>query len=277
MFPLVQRFKEELQLRGCSESTICGYVRTIRELSELSGKSPDIVTDEDVRAYLLSLRARPVSVATFNLAICGISRFFHLCVPERPLPHMKRLPVPFVLPEVLTMQEVRQILNNITSLKYKTILSLIYSSGMRVSECAGLRPGDIDDKRMLIRIRQGKGHADRIAIFGKTARSLLRKYCRTYCPKDWLFKGSRQDMPLHKRCIENEFKAAVGKTGIKRHVHVHTLRHSFATHLLEAKCPLPAIQRFMGHRQIKSTLLYTHLTPSIFADIVNPLDAILPR
>ncbi|OGJ89888.1 MAG: hypothetical protein A2350_05915 [Candidatus Raymondbacteria bacterium RifOxyB12_full_50_8] len=146
----------------------------------------------------------------------------------------------------MSIEEVRQLLENITDLKYKTILSLIYSSGMRVSECAGLRPEDIDAKRMLMRIRQGKGHAARFAIFGKTALSLLCRYKRIYRPAQWLFRGIRKDLPIHRRSIQKAFRKAVMKTGIRRYVRVHTLRHSFATHLLEAKCPLPAIPAVLG-------------------------------
>jgi|WetSurMetagenome_2_1015567.scaffolds.fasta_scaffold57167_3 integrase/recombinase XerD len=275
MTPIRQRFIEELKLHGQSPNTIDVYVRAIRQLSDYYHKSPLQLTDEHIRTYLLALQEKGIAVQTYNVAAAAIKRFYQYCCPERPLPRIQQIPIPFKLPEVLSVEEVKRFLDCIVSLKYKTIFSLIYSSGLRAGECTGLRLGDIDSKRMLIHIRNAKGNKDRYAVIGNCAIELLREYFKAYRPKLWLFEGSPKERQLHVRSLQKVFKRAIADAGIKKAVRPHTLRHSFATHLLEQKCPLPAIQRFLGHKNIRSTLIYTHITPKTLADIVNPLDALM--
>ena len=272
--PNRQHFVEELKLAGFSANTIDVYVRAVRQLSDCFGKNPSVLNDNDIRSYLLHLKNN-VSVPTYNIAVTAIQHFFKLCVPQRPAPKYKLIRVPFKLPEVLSPQEIKRFLDHVTGLKYKTIFSLMYSSGMRIGECTNLKPEDIDSTRMLIHIRQAKGNKDRFTVIGETALELLRHYYTSYRPSVWLFEGMPKGTPLHVRSIQNVFKRAVRDAGIKKVIRPHTLRHSFATNLLEQRCPLPAIQRFLGHKNIDSTVIYTHISPKTLSEIINPLDALM--
>lgn len=274
MIPNRQRFYEELKLRGFSPNTIETYVRSVRQLADYFQRNPALLTDEQLRSYLLHLQHKPVSAPTYNIAVVAIHHFFKYCVATRPTPKIHQIPVSFNLPEVFSTEEVGRLLRHVGSLKYKAILSLMYSSGLRIGECTHLRPADIDIKRQFIHVRDAKGKKDRYVILGKTALHLLRQYYKTYKPQTWLFEGAQRGQRLHIRSIQKVFKRAVQDAGITKPVTPHTLRHSFATHLLEQKCPLPAIQQFLGHRCIKSTLIYTHISPKTLSDIINPLDAL---
>jgi integrase/recombinase XerD len=275
MTPIRQRFVEELKLHGQSPNTIDNYVRAVRQLADYYHKNPLDLSNEDIRKYLLHLLERGVAVQTYNTSIAAINRFFEYCVPNRTAPDIHAITVPFTLPEVLSVDEIKRLLDSVVSLKYKAAFSLMYSSGLRIGECVNLRPADIDSKRMLVRIRQAKGNKDRFAVLGTAAVSLLRQYYIAYRPRTWLFEGTPREKPLHVRSLQKVFRQAVLDADIRKSVRPHTLRHSFATHLLEQKCPLPAIQKFLGHKNIKSTLIYTHITPRTLANIVNPLDALM--
>ncbi len=272
MMPNRQRFTEELKLHGLSANTIDVYVRAVRQLSECFNKNPAFLSDENLRVYLLHLQRKPVAAQTYNIAVVAIQHFFEYCVPQRPAPKINQIPVSFSLPEVFSADEVKRLLGSVTSLKYKAILSLMYSAGVRIGECTNLRPSDIDSERMFVHVKNAKGNKDRYAILGKSALLLLRDYYKGYKPTTWLFEGAIKGKPLHIRSIQKVFRRAVRDADIKKPVTPHTLRHSFATHLLEQKCPLPAIQHFLGHKNIQSTLIYTHISPRTLAEIVNPLD-----
>lgn len=274
IIPNRQHFIEELKLAGFSANTIDVYVRSVRQLSDYLGKHPSVLNDDDIRTYLLHLKNN-VSVQTYNIAVTAIGHFYRLCVPQRPAPKYKSVRVPFKLPPVLSSQEIKLFFDHVTSLKYKTIFSLMYSSGIRIGECTNLKPQDIDSKKMLILIKQAKGNKDRFAPLGNTALGLLRHYYTSYHPSIWLFEGRPKGTPLHVRSIQKVFKQVVRDAGIQKAIRPHTLRHNFATHLLEQKCPLPAIQQFLGHRNINSTVKYTHISPKTLSEIINPLDALM--
>lgn len=274
MTPNRQRFTEELKLHGFAANTIDVYVRAVRQLADCFNKNPASLSGEEIRSYLLHLQYKAISPQTYNIAVVAIQHFFNYCVPQRPTLKINQIPVPFNLPEVFSVEEVRRLLECVTSLKYKAILSLMYSAGLRIGECTYLRPTDIDSERMVVHVKDAKGNKDRYAILGKTALSLLRDYYKKYKPTTWLFEGAVKGKQLHVRSIQKVFKRAVVDAGIKKSVRPHTLRHSFATHLLEQKCPLPAIQQFLGHKCIKSTLIYTHVSPKTLSEIINPLDAL---
>jgi site-specific recombinase XerD len=278
MTALRTRFIEELRLRGRSENTIDIYVRSVRQLSEHYKRNLLLLTDQEVRSYLLSMLDRGIAVKTYNVSCVAIRRFFAYCAtPPRTILSIKIIRDPFSLPDVLSQEEVKSLLDCVTSLKYKTILSLMYSAGLRVGESTRLRVEDIDSDRMLIHIRQSKGNKDRFVILGQTALALLREYYLSYRPKSWLFVNDRTGKPLHVRSIQHVFTKAVADAKINKIVRPHTLRHSFATHLLEQRCSLPVIQNLLGHQNIKSTLIYTHITPAATAAIINPLDAITSK
>lgn len=274
MTPNRQIFTEELKLHGFSPNSIDVYVRAVRQLSEHFSRNPAFLSDEELRSYLLHLQKKSVAASTYNVAVVAIQHFFQYCTPKRPAPKINQIPVPLSLPEVFSVEETKRLLNSVTSLKYKAIFSLMYSAGLRIGECVNLQPSDIDNKRMLVHVKNAKGKKDRYTIMGNSALLLLREYYKTCKPTKWLFEGAKKGSQLHIRNIQKIFKQAVCAAGIKKTVTPHTLRHSFATHLLEQKCPLPAIQKFLGHKNIQSTLIYTHVSPKTIADIINPLDAL---
>lgn len=217
MSPTSQRFVEELKLQGLSSNTIDVYVRSVRQLSDYFNLHPSKLTDRDIRRYLLHLREqKPYSVKSYNVAVAGIKRFYLLCHPNRPITNYRFIRPPFILPEVLSTDELKRLLQQVFSLKYQAIFALMYSSGLRVGECVHLKPDDIDSKRMLIRIRQSKGQKDRYTILGKTALALLRNYFKTYRPQVWLFEGKPASNPLHIRSVQKVFKKAVKMAGIKK-------------------------------------------------------------
>jgi site-specific recombinase XerD len=175
------------------------------------------------------------------------------------------------LPEVLSQQEITKILNATENLKHKAIIITIYSAGLRISEAINLKIKDIDSNRMQIRVEQAKGKKDRYTLLGNKTLEILRKYVAEYKPKIWLFEGSKGEQ-YAPRSIQEILKKSVSKTDIKKRISVHTLRHSFATHLLEAGTDLRYIQSLLGHANSKTTEIYTHITTKGFDQIKNPLD-----
>jgi len=270
----LQRFTEELQLRGLTESTIDVYTRTILVLERFYQKPPLKVSDEEIRKYLLYCRnRRRLALTSYNVTVAALRCFFSALQPDRVL-HIRAIRPPQVLPEVLSPEEVKKILKSAKNLKYKTIFTLMYSAGLRIGECVHLKVTDIDRARMLVLVRQGKGRKDRTTILSPYTLKLLEAYYRQYQPKTWLFQGFPKTSPLHIRSVQMVFRKAVQKAEISRKIIPHTLRHSFATHLLEQGCPLPAIQNFLGHTRISTTVLYTHITSNVLAQISSPLDAL---
>lgn len=269
----LQRFTEELQLRGLSENTIDVYTRAVKQLERFCGKSALDITDEELRSFLLHSRNRGLSLKTYNVTIVAIRCFYEALQPDRVI-RIKTVRPPVILPEVLSPEEVKRLLKAAKSLKYKAIFTLMYSAGLRIGECVHLKVTDIDRSRMLIIVHQGKGRKDRTTILSPYALKLLETYYRQYRPTTWLFQGFPKTKPMHIRSVQTVFRQAVKTAGITRKIIPHTLRHSFATHLLEQGCPLPAIQNFLGHVRISTTVLYTHITSTVLSKINSPLDAL---
>ena len=178
------------------------------------------------------------------------------------------------LPVVLSMEEVRTVLSAVTNLKHKTILTVIYSGGLRISEAVRLKVTDIDSERMTIRVRQGKGKKDRYTLLAKGTLELLRIYWKQHHPKDWLFPGEDVSVPLSVSTVQKALRDTVMRTGIRKRCSVHTLRHSFATHLLEHGTDLYYIQQLLGHASPRTTTVYLHLSRKDLSLITNPLDRI---
>ena len=176
------------------------------------------------------------------------------------------------LPVVLSKKEVFKILNCLKNLKHRTLLFLTYSAGLRVSEVVRLKVGDIDSERMLIHIRQGKGSKDRYSILSQVALDELREYGKRYKLTNWIFPGAKKDKHITKRTAQRVFKKACKKADIKKDVSIHSLRHSFATHLLEKGTDLRYIQELLGHKNCKTTEIYTHVSKKDFKKIISPLD-----
>jgi site-specific recombinase XerD len=267
---LRQRFIEDLQLHGMSARTQQAYVRAVRQLAEHFRKSPAEVTEEELRRYFLYVKnVKQWSRATMTLAICGIKRFYeqtlkcdwttlHIVRPAKE----KRLPV------ILTREEVHRILGTIRLLRYRACLTTIYACGLRIKEGTHLQVADIDSARMLVHVRLGKGGKDRYVPLPQNTLELLRMYWKTHRNPVWLFPatgrgGIHERDATHPTCLDNvqaAFRAALKETGINKKASVHTLRHSYATHLLEAGVNLRQIQVYLGHTSVQTTSFYTHLT-----------------
>jgi site-specific recombinase XerD len=270
MTELRKRMIECLQLRCLSERTQEAYVRAVRQLSEHYHKSPALITEDELRQYFLYLKnVKHYSRNTMTVAICGIRFFYEQTLHRnwsifgivRPAPEKK-------LPVILSRAEVRQILGRIRLLRYKVCLSTIYSCGLRLQEGTHLQVADIDSARMMIHVRHGKGAKDRYVPLPERTLQLLRQYWQQHRNPLLLFPAEGRDHidlakstePMSRSSVQHAFHAALKESGNHKRASVHTLRHSWATHLLEAGVNLRLIQEWLGHSSPKTTSVYTHLT-----------------
>lgn len=269
----------ELRIRGLAENTRESYLEKMRCFVRHFMRAPDQLTAEDVKQYQLFLtKDRRVTWSTFNVHVCAI-RFFYRNVLQvdwdvEHIPYQrtgKRLPV------VLSGEEVVALLDATANLKHRAILMTLYSAGLRASEAVHLRLPDIDSKRRMIRVGQGKGRKDRYVMLSETLLETLRCYWRENRPDPWLFPGQDPSRPLTRESVEKFFVRAKEKAGIRKRVSPHSLRHSFATHLLERGVNIRVIQRLLGHRSLRSTEIYTHVAQSYVRDTKSPLDDLLPK
>jgi integrase/recombinase XerD len=267
---LRQRFLEDLQLQGMSERTQQAYVRTVRQLADHFHKSPAEISEEELREYFLHVKkVKKWSRATMTQAICGIKRFFELTLQrDWTTLHIVRPAKEKRLPVILTIEEVRRILRAIRLLRYKACLTTIYSCGLRIKEGVHLKIADMDSPRMLVHVRLGKGGKDRYVPLPQRTLELLRLYWKTHRNPVWLFPATGRGgigertatSPMPISSVQQAFRAALKDAGISKDAHVHTLRHSYATHLLEAGVNLRLIQEYLGHNSVQTTAFYTHLT-----------------
>lgn len=274
MGKLREQMKGDLELRGLSPHTRDNYLRHVSQFSRHYGRSPCHLGEKEIKEYLLYLlREKKVSTATVNQCYHALKFLYERTLNRvwvmARIPRVRRLKQ---LPVVLDKEEVESLFTVTENLKHRAILMLIYSSGLRLTEAAHLKVTDIDSKRMLIRIKQGKGRKDRYTILSKAALEVLREYWSQYRPKDWLFAGRFPGKPLTGRSIQRVLIKAKDLAGIKKPATVHTLRHSFATHLLEGGTDLYHIQLLLGHRTLNTTTIYLHVSRKELARIVSPLD-----
>jgi len=271
---LRDQMQADLQLRGLSPKTQKIYLNQVRSFARYFKRSPEYLGEKEVKEYLLHiLKEKKVSDSTYRQSY-GALKFLYQITLKRSWV-VEKIPYPKTrkkLPVVLDRTEVEALFSVTKNLKHKAILMTAYSSGLRLSEAAHLRISDIDSKRMMVRIRNGKGGKDRYSILSSVALDILRQYWRQYRPKEWLFEGESADKPISERSIQKIFERAKTLAGIKKPVTVHTLRHSFATHLLEAGVDLHHIQLLLGHRYPKTTTVYLHVSRKNLARIVSPLD-----
>lgn len=274
----------ELRIRGYAENTRINYLARMRSLVRHFRKPPDQLGPEEIKQYLLFLATnRRLKWSTFNLYVCSF-RFFYRQVLRVPwefkadIPYQrsgKRLPV------VLSGAEVLKLLDGANSLKHRAILMTLYSAGLRVSEATHLHPADIDSQRMMIRIAQGKGRKDRYVMLSSKLLETLRCYWRRERLQGrlhtWLFPGAKPGVPLTRDSVEWAFARAQRHAGIAKQVSPHSLRHSFATHLLERGVNIRVIQQLLGHRSLHSTEVYTHIAQTYVRDTKSPLDDLLPE
>ena len=270
MTPLRQRMLEDLQLKGKGECTQKMYLRAVRQLSAHYGKSPDQITEEELRAYFLYVKnEKGWSSSTFKIALYGI-KFFYTHTLKRdsrtldfvsPAPEQR-------LPAILSREEVKTLLQHVGHFRHRACLFTIYSCGLRLGEGLHLQVSDIDGQRMLLHIHRGKGAKDRYVPLPASTLNLLRQYWITHRNPLWIFPAPgrggihmpRAEHPMGRRSLQEAFQAARKRSGIQKGASVHTLRHSYATHLLEAGVSLRLIQEYLGHSSPKTTALYTHLT-----------------
>ena len=273
MTPLRQRMVEDLKLRNLSPHTEEAYVRAVAKLAQHYGKSPDTLDQSDVRAYLVHLAERRVSPSLFNQVRCALQFFYGITLGrDWVLKGIVCAKTKKLLPVVLSRDEVSQFLGTVRNPKYRAIFLTAYAAGLRVSELVALRIEDIDSRRMVIRVRQGKGRKDRYVMLSPKLLDELREYWKIARPSTWLFPGRNRDQPLSRRLVAIACSSASRRAGFRKKVTPHTLRHTFATHLLDAGTDIRTIQALLGHRSLRTTALYTYVSMEKVVATRSPLD-----
>ena len=285
MTPLRRRMIEDLQLRGLSERTQEMYVRAVRQLAEHDHKSPERITEEELRDYFLYVKnVKHYSRSASTIALCGIKFFYeHTLKREWTILTFVRPPQEHKLPVVLSLEEVHTILQCVRLPRYRACLSTIYACGLRLQEGTHLQVPDIDSARMVVHVRNGKGAQDRYVPLPQQTLALLRQYWTTHRNPVWLFPApgrggsgmSTASTPMPRNSVQDAFRAALQASGLHKRASVHTLRHSWATHLLEAGVNLRLIQQYLGHHSPSTTALSTHLTAKAEAMATEAINRLL--
>jgi len=271
--PLRRRMIEDMTVRNLSPATQRSYIHAVAKFSRYFGCSPDRLDIEDVRAYQVQLVARGISWPALNQTVCALRFFYGVTLGQSELP--ERIPYarePRKLPLVLGADEVVRFLEAVPGLKSRTALTTAYAAGLRASEAVRLKVSDIDSGRMMIRIEEGKGAKDRYAMLSPQLLTILRGYWRLARPRQWLFPGRDGDRPLDPQVLHAACRSAYKAAGLAKRVTVHTLRHSFATHLLEAGTDIRIIQVLLGHSNLSTTARYTRVASTTIRNTASPLD-----
>ena len=281
--PLRQRMLDDMRLRKLSPKTQTGYIRAVKRLAGFLQRSPDSATAEDLRRFQLYLVDRGTSPITLNATITGLRFLFEVTLERADLmARMSTVRVPRKLPVVLSRDEVARLLAAAGNPKYQTALSVAYGAGLRASEVVGLKVGDIDSRRMVLRVEQGKGRKDRYALLSPVLLERLRAWWRVAHAQGrllaggWLFPGQNPVNPLSTRQLNRAVHAAAAEAELDKRVSMHTLRHSFATHLLEQKVDIRVIQVLLGHKKLETTGLYAQVATEVLRTVVSPLEATRP-
>lgn len=276
MKPLRQKMINDMKLRRFADSTQELYVSAVADLAKHYNQSPDLLDKEQIQKYLLYLmEERHLAWSTCNVAVAGM-RFFYTQTLGRDAMHLGIPPMrsQAKLPEILSFEEIERLFKCACDLKHRALLMTTYGAGLRVSEVVNLQLSDIDSKRMTIKVRQGKGNKDRYSILSSRLLTELRTYYREYKPLFWLFHGKYNDRQLHIGTAQKMYYTAKHRAGITKEGGIHTLRHCFATHLLEAGVDLRTIQSLMGHASLITTMNYLRVTSKKLAATKSPLDLI---
>jgi integrase/recombinase XerD len=268
--PLRQRMIEDMQLRGLATQTQVAYVRAVRQLAEHYNKSPDCISEEELRQYLLYLKnEKRASASAFKIALCGIKFFYERTLQREWVTFDLARPVrQHKLPVVLSVEEVQRILGCLRLPRYRACLGVIYACGLRLREGVFLQVPDIDSDRMVIHVRHGKGNKERYVPLPQGTLLALRQYWVIHRNPVWLFPArppadvspAAVTQPMDPSSVQRAFRIALQESGVQKAATIHTLRHSYATHLLEAGVNLRLIQAYLGHSSPASTAIYTHLT-----------------
>jgi len=273
MAELRDKMIRDMKLREFSPRTQEAYLKAVTGLVKHYNRNPASISHTEIEDYILYLREDlGLSWNTCNVAISGIKFLYNETLKDKSLTwrmperkSIKRLPV------ILSQNEVESIIYAPTNVKHRAMLVIAYSSGLRASEIIRLKLGDIDSKRMTIRVEEGKGRKDRYSILSESCLAELRDYYKAYKPVTWLFPSTDPEKHIHQSTLNQVFRSAKKMAGIKKGNGIHMLRHAFATHLLEAGCDLRMIQKLLGHKSIKTTSIYTHVSHRI-DKVISPLD-----
>ena len=280
MTPLRQRMIDDMTLHGFKRKSITAYVACVARFAKHFGKSPEVLGTAEIRSYLLYLtHDRHVSSSTDNPALCALKFLYRFTLrKDWGLDGLARSRQQIKLPVVLSIDEVTRFFQAITSLRHRAILMTAYAAGLRISEVLALRVDDINSQRMVIHVRQGKGSKDRYVMLSPRLLTLLREYWianrrrKVYQPSPWLFPGNVPGQPITDGAVYEACEEACRAAGLEKHVTVHTLRHTFATHLLESGTDLRTIQILLGHRSLNTTARYLHVATAALQSTRSPLD-----
>ena len=279
--PLRQRMIDDMTMRKLNPRTQDTYIRAAIKLTRFLGRSPDTASPDDLRRFQLHLANIGVSNQTINATITGLRFFFEVTLDDPlALRKMSTVRQPRKLPVVLSPEEVKHLLEATSNLKYKAALSTAYGAGLRASEVTHLKVSDIDSHRMVMRVEQGKGSKDRNAMLSPALLALLRQWWRVAQAQrrmlkgGWLFPGQNPVNPLSTRQLRRAMETAVTLAGLDKHVSLHSLRHAFATHLLEQQTDIRVIQVLLGHKKLETTALYSQVATKTLRDTQSPLDAL---
>ena len=281
--PLRQRMIDDMRMRNFSPSTQRNYIRYVRDFAAYLQRAPDQASAEELRQYLLHLTDKGISATSYNACLPALKFFFQTTL-DRPevVRKLRTLPAPQRLPKVLSRDEVRRLLEATASLRYKAAFSIAYGAGLRVSEVVNLKVGDIDSQRMVLRVEQGKGKKDRHAQLSPVLLDTLRHWWREgkqrsqVLDNGWLFPSRDPVNPLSARQVSRVFKTAAAAAELDPKYSMHSLRHSYATHLLEDKVDIRVIQTLLGHSKIETTTRYTQVANSVLQEVTSPLDTLNP-
>jgi len=276
MTPMRQRMLDELRRRNYSEKTVTLYVAAVGRFAAHFKRCPSTLGADEIRAWQMHLRDdRKLAWATYNVYVCAL-RFFYVVVLGRPttvvdIPYARR---PKKLPVVLAQSEVVALLEAVPRARDRVILTVAYSAGLRVSEVCALQVGDVDSARMMLHIKNGKGQKDRLVPLAARLLPLLRAWWQVFRPQTWLFPGEECHQAVHPRTVQRAISSAVQATGLLKRATPHTLRHSFATHLLETGIDIRTVQALLGHARLSTTQVYNHVARRVVRATHSPLDSL---
>ena len=275
--PLRQRMLDAMAVRNFSDKTRHDYVRQVKSFASFLGHSPDSASADDLRRFQLHQRQNGVQPASMNSAVSALRFFFGVTLDRPDMErHLTFVREPRKIPVILSPQEISRLLEAAPGPKYKAAMSAAYSAGLRVSEVVALKVADVDSKRMLLRIEQGKGRKDRLAMLSPRLLDLLRDWYCISRPAVWLFPGRDPMLPMTTRQLTRAVHIAARIAEINKRVTPHTLRHSFATHLLEQNIDIRLIQVLLGHAKLETTALYTQVATNVIRAVTSPLDQLTP-
>ena len=273
MSPLRRRMLDDMTVRNLSPATQQSYIHAVAKFSRYFGRSPDRLGLEDVRAFQVHLVATGISWPALNQTVSALRFFYGVTLGHGEIPErIAYARAPRTLPEVLSADEVVRFLEAVPSLRTRTALTTAYAAGLRASEAVGLKVGNIDSERDVIRVEHGKGGKDRYVMLSAQLLRILRVYWRLARPQHWLFPGRDADRPIDVQVLHSACRSARAAAGIDKRVTVHTLRHSFATHLLENGTDIRIIQVLLGHSNLSSTARYTKVSNELIRGTASPLD-----